>query len=192
MTTTPTPTPTPTPATTPAAAPTTADQNASLADQPVLIEKSYEPSPDQITADLRELDAVYLAQVPKAPEGYRMPDALQGLAPAEWQEWRTIAHAEQFGQAELDQFAYALKNAAQDHARGYSVEDAGFRARTEEQLRHDWGGDYERQLGYARAEAKILAKHPKLGELLGTTLAGSSVSMIKILAHRHERRLARK
>ena len=180
-------------ATTPTA-PAIADQNApSLADMPVVVEVSDEPTPERIAAEQRELDAVYLAQVPKAPEGYRIPDALQGLAPAEVQEWRSLAFTERLGQAELDQFAYALKGAVQDHARGYSVEDAGFRARTEEQLRRDWGGDYDRQIGYARAEAKMLIeKYPKVGELLGTTIAGSSVSMIKILALRHERRLARK
>ena len=168
------------------AAPAIVDQNApSLADQPVIVERSYEPSPEH--------DAVYLAQVPKGPEGYRIPDALQGLAPAEVQEWRALAFSERLGQAELDQFAYALKGAVQDHARGYSTTDEGYKARTEEQLRRDWGGDYDRQIGYARAEAKMLIqKYPKVGELLGTTIAGSSVSMIKILALRYERRLARK
>jgi hypothetical protein len=118
---------------------------------------------------------------------------LQGLAAVDLAPWRAIAFAERFAPPEFSQFATALSIAARDAERGYTAGDAGYKARTIEQLRRAWGDGYDKQIGYARAEAKLLSeRHPRFRELVTDTLAGNSEFVIRILAARGERRAHRK
>jgi len=178
--------------TAPGAAQAVVDPKAPLIDQPVLIEKTYEVAPEQVADDLRALDNLMQSQAPRSAGAYSIPDGLHALAAVDMAPWRAIAHNEKFAPSEFAQFATALSIAARDSERGYTVSDRGYQSKTVEQLRRAWGDGYDKQIGFARSEAKMLMeKYPQVRELLEGTIAGNSEFVIRILANRGERRANR-
>ena len=175
------------------AAPAPTDPNApTFGGEPIFVEAPDGPTPEQAAADLHALDALMESQVPKSPEAYSTPDGLSGVAPVDMQVWKGIAHSERFAPSEFAQFATALSIAARDAERGYGPSDVGYQDKTLSQLKRAWGDDYDKQLGYARAEAKMLMqKYPQVRELFTNTLAGNSEFVTRILAQRGERRANR-
>jgi len=169
-----------TPSAAPAAATTTADQNApNFADIPVVIEMPYETPPEKIAADLAELEAIRLSQVPKGPEWYPDSDDLQAIPPAERKEWKTIAHSERWAPAELHQFARAVKGAAVGY-KGKPLADCKTLAHLT-----------ERQIESAIAEGNFLkGKYRAVRELLDTK-AGEDYFVVLLLSQLHERRARR-